>query len=376
LPVLFLDAVLNNPDLFESWFFSEATLLKTHGIILSVNIIMFTLGIALKIASINPGLSLNVRYNIIYKVSYLIIFIFFIGSVFSLYQLIDIILTNGYLKFHFTLASQKEKLVGIFHFNTLRYLVLGAFFYLYAKTKKRKFFLVLLPYIFFEMLAGGRTTSFIFILFIYLLLVKETGKIYLNRIFVILLLLLVSVLFSRSASLGRTNFDLLIISSMAFGEFINTFLTLPFIIENEYYLFRPFEEILFSLYSGVLPGFIIKGTYDALSSEEVGATIAAEIGKGFGLGSNAISELIINYGFSGIIFFPCLYLLISYIDNKTLRDSSFLIRFFLIIHLRLYMRQGFASLISVVYIFIMYLSIFYFSHHNYKRMQKRSMIKL
>jgi hypothetical protein len=365
-PVLFLDVVLRNQDLFNQWFFSESTLVGTHAIILCENIAIFAFSIMLKIGPTNLGLSLNNRYKIIYSISHFVIFIFFVCSLIAVFNVFLHILQNGYLKAYFTLNSLRGRLVEIFHFNSLRYLVLSAIFYLYAKDKNKKLFLSLVPYIIFEILGGKRTTVFIFIFFIYLLIAKETGKLYLKQIVVFMLLLSISVLFSRSASLGNDDFNLLGISSMVLGEFVNTFLTLPFIIENNYIFVRPLEEVVFSLYSGMLPGFIISGTYNALLAEALGEMLALKVGKGFGLGSNAISELIVSCGFSGIIFFPCIYLLIVYIDSKTLGDSNFLIRFFVIIQLRLYMRQGFPSLLSVVYIVLIYVSVFYFSHRDYK----------
>jgi hypothetical protein len=292
---------------------------------------------------------------------------FVASSVLAVCNIFSLIAQNGYVEAYFTLESLRGELVEKLHFNTLRYLVLSAVFYLYVKTKNKKLFLVLLPYIVFEIAGGKRTTVFIFILFIYLLIIKESGKLYLKWISIIMVLLLISVLFLRSAGLGNNDFTPASIASMAFGEFINTFLTLPFIIENKYYLFRPFEEIIFSGYSGILPGFLIKKTYEILSAKDLGVMLAAKIGKGFGLACNPISELIVNYGFTGIIFFPCIYILISYIDNKTLHDSNFLIRFFLIVQLRLYIRQGFPSLVSVVYIVLMYVSIFYFCHYKHKK---------
>lgn len=367
IPVLFLRTVESNPDLFGYFSFSMETLVQSQIIIVMESMILLILNANYVPQRFLNGFSVLCRHKSVYVLCKIIIFIFIITSWIALFAIINAIKTNGFIKAFFLLDELGDKYRKLFKFQTIRYVSVICVFYLFLKKKKFSLFLVFVPNIFFEVLAGKRTTAFLYILFIYIIYLKIYDK---PRLFVIgnvFVSLLISVLFSRMGSLnnGNLSFDLIISSMLA--EFINTFLTLPYILENDLIRCLPFPHVLYNLMCPILPGFIKTNIMQSSNFDEIGALLAEHIGKGFGFGSNCITYDLYSFGVFGLLCLPIMFVFIWSFDRIISKDCNFILRFFLIYQLRLYMRQGYESLAIVLFIAIFYNAIFYYLHRKYKR---------
>ena len=180
----------------------------------------------------------------------------------------------------------------------------------------------------------------------------------------VFIVLLVSVLFSRMGTLtnGNLSFDVLIASML--GEFVNTFLTIPFVLKENLLACLSLPHILYDFFCPILPGFVKTYIMQDPNYFEIGAFLAERIGKGFGLGSNCISYDLCSFGLLGIFGLPLIFIFIWSFDGILSKDCNFIIRFYLMYQLRLYMRQGYESLAIVFYIAIFYNGLFYFMHRK------------
>lgn len=367
IPVLFLHTVEINPDLFGYFSFSMETLVQSQIIIAMESMILLILNANYVPQRFLNGFSVLSRPKSVYALCKIIVFIFVITSCIALFAIINAIKANGFIKAFFLLDELGDKYRKLFKFQTLRYVSVVCVFYLFLKKKKFSLFLVFVPNIFFEVLAGKRTTAFLYILFVYIIYVKIYDK---PRLFVIgsiFVSLLMSVLFSRMGSLNNGNLSLDLIVASMLAEFINTFLTLPYILENDLTNCLEFPHVLYNLVSPILPGFIKTNIMQSSNFDEIGALLAGDIGKGFGFGSNCITYDLYSFGIFGLLCLPIMFVLICSLDRVISKDCNFMLRFFLIYQLRLYMRQGYESLAIVLFIAIFYNGLFYYLHRKYKR---------
>jgi hypothetical protein len=361
LPVLFVRTVLAHSDLFGLFVFSYETLSFTYLIVFITSIVIFGFSLRYKIPYLSIDFYILERNDYIYTFCKIIALLFVGTSLYALFKIFTIIKTQGFLLSYFLLDSEGDKYRTLFKFQTLRYFAISAIFYLYVQYKNKKIFLVFLPNILFEVLAGKRTTAFLFILFIYLIIVKKQGKMYLKNIGIVFIILLSSVLFSRMGTISNGKLTIELFLASMLGEFINTFLTLPYIIERNLLGSMSFQQIVYDSFSAFLPGTIKSSIYAGTNLQELGSVLASHINKGYGLGANVLTTFLCAFGPWGLLVTPMIFVLILYLDSIIIHDEYFLLRFYIIYQLRLFMRQGYESLAVVIYIFCFYCAFFYLS---------------
>lgn len=363
LPVLLFKTVLERPDLFGTFEFSITTQVYVHIICLAESVVVLVIFYIYSPCH-QTVLSIEKR-NVIIQVLIKFCLVFFaITSIMGIFELVWIIRTKGYLHSFFLLDEVGEKHRIKYKYATLRYIAVICCFYKYIESKDYKEFFYLIPNLIFEILAGKRTTAFLYVLFTYLVLVKERRKTYLKIIIPIIVGLLISVLFARMSSILQEDVtvDVLLASSLA--EFINTFLTLPYVIENHMYGELDFVQILFNFFSPVLPGFMKADIMSRVNYQEIGNALALSIGKGYGFASNVITYNLYTFGFGGVLIIPISMFILLMCEMSLSKGTNFIINFFLIYQMRLFIRQGNESIIVLFYIFFAYCAIFYFFSEN------------
>jgi hypothetical protein len=227
-------------------------------------------------------------------------------------------------------------------------------------TKRISIFFVFILLIIFETLSGERTNSFIYILFIYLISTKINRKSYIIYIVLIFAILLTGVLLTRAKGVTGNQDEGLSISIIG-GEFTNTFVTLPYILSRNL-LTQGFtiQRVLIQFVEGFLPGFI-----RASLDQSIGGELAEHIGRGYGLANNFITELFYLYGIAGIFIIPVYFLIFYYMDKQLSSDEHFIFKIISIFQVRLFVREGFVALTTIIYIIMIYSLIPYlFSKKN------------
>jgi hypothetical protein len=166
-------------------------------------------------------------------------------------------------------------------------------------------------------------------------------------------LLLIGVLFARSEAVGKNQKFILIV----FGEFIETFSTLPYIISEDLAGKGISVDALYQVYiSGLLPGFL----KSAIGGYSIGVELALRIGRGYGLACNFLTESLYLFGINGLfVIIPGFYLLFHVCDKYLNSDNCFLLKLIVILQIRLFVREGFPQLAVSLYIIMMYLIIPY-----------------
>lgn len=362
IPVLLMKTVEQNPDLFGHFSFPYEILVECQLIVLLESSLLMIFHGKYIPQPFKPGFSVLERYKIVNITCLVIVTVFFITSCIAFLGICNAIRTNGYLKAFFLLDELGDKYRKMFKFQTVRYIAVICVFYIFLKKKNFSVFLLFIPNIMFEILAGKRTTAFLYILFVYLVYIKITEKSKIVVIVSVFSVLLVSVLFSRMSSLSSDSISLDVIIASMLGEFVNTFLTIPYVLNDGLTGCISFTHVLYNLFCPILPGFIKTSIMNDPDFFEIGAFLAVHIKKGFGLGSNCISYDLCSFGFQGLLCLPCIYLLVWKLEEILSKDCNFMIRFYIIYQLRLYMRQGYESLAIVLYIAIFYNALFYFLH--------------
>lgn len=318
----------------------------------------------LKYPEYSYSTKINSRSLIIYFFAHVACFSFFALSLFALIDILRMLHKSNYFLSFFELDELGNYYEVKFHFYSFRYIIICSVFYLYAKKNEKKYLLYLLPNIIFEIITGKRTTAFIYVFFIYLIFCITNKKTYFKQLIITMSVLLFSVLFSRLSSQlfsphNRSDLNAIHLLVGASAEFLNTYLTLPFIIENNLVGTRGLLFAFYDMISGFLPGSLQLHIMESLSFYEWGDTIARYINLGYGFSCNAITFFLGLFGYVGIAGIPIVYFIIYLLDQKYYSLKKFLFSFFLIIQSRLFIRQGFPALASYFYISIVYVLFFY-----------------
>ena len=259
------------------------------------------------------------------------------------------------IRAYFIIREAGKDLEAMYHLRLVLYLLLSSSFYLYLKRIKVIFFIPLILIILFETLAGERTTAFIVLLYMYILYAVLKRTLALKLIIPLVFLLLIGVLFSRASALN-VKLDLNII----FGEFFETFTTLPYLIEHKLLGFGfNIERILSDYtYGSFIPGTIKENLVTYLS---VGGEMAKIIGRGYGLGSNFIFEQLFEFGPIGFLTSLIVPLLLIFFDRNLKCWNNLLIKILFVFQLRLYVREGISQFMIIFYIFIMYCFLLFYA---------------
>ena len=347
-------------EINKRWSFSEKTLtysrilVSFYNLFFSIYLYCFT--------KIDKKLKENIKirkiYNYIYLVSYTLELLSTIILLLSILKLITIIRNDKTYLAYFNIREAAELMEAKFHLRLFLYLLISASFYLFHKKRKLIFFVPLVLVVVFETLAGKRTTAFIVLLYLYILYAVSRKRLALKLIVPVMLILLIGVLFSRAEAIG-SKLDLNII----FGEFFESFTTLPYMIEynligSGFKIERVLADYTFASF---IPGTI---KTHLISYQSVGNEIAEIIGRGYGLGSNFIFEQLYEFNIFGLITSLIIPLVLIYIDKKLKGTDNIIIKIVFVFQLRLYIREGITQFLIIFYILILYFGVFYFSHRE------------
>ena len=349
-PCLFIE------EINKRWFFSQLTIDISRCIVfiynLSFSFILFSFCYGDK--TLSEAFLLKQRCLFVYQAALFIEVVSTCVILFAVLKLINIRSGISGLRAYFLIREAAESLEAKYHIRMILYLLISSSFYLFWYKRRIRYFLPLFGIIIFETLAGKRTTAFIVLLYLYVIYAISRKKLALKIIIPIMSVLLIGVLFVRAKAL-ESEMGL----SVVFGEFFETFTTLPYIVEKDLFgkgflLERVLSDYTFASF---LPGMLKVNIISYLSS---GSEIARYVGKGYGLGSNFISEQIFEFGLVGYITVFFVPLIIIYFDKMLKGINNLIIKIVFIFQLRLYVREGISQFMISFYIIILYQSFFYF----------------
>ena len=351
-PCLFIE------EINTRWGFTDNTLITSRCIVAIYNLFFaFFIFFFCKEDKtiIKDSLFIPPRYKIIYQFSCFVEMLSIVVIVIAIIQLLNVRKTAGAVGdySYFIVRGAALRFEAQYHIRMFLYMLIPASFFLYYKNKRLIYFLPLLLVAMFETLANQRTTAFIVLIYLYIMYVVNQKKLALKVIIPVLGVLLIGVLFVRAKALGVD-----LGWNIIFGEFFETFTTLPFIIEHNL-IGRGFnlERILSDCtYASFLPGTI---KTSILSYESVGVELAHMIGRGYGLGSNFISEQIYELGYAGFLSALFIPLVVVVLDKQLRGADNLLIKIIFVVQLRLFIREGITQFTVAFYILAMYFAIYY-----------------
>lgn len=342
------------------WNFSNQTLSLSRVLVFFYNI-FFTFLIT-KCCNVDKTIKQEIvikeRYSFVYILALAIEFFASFVIIVAILKLVSLRRATTGVAAYFKIRDYAGILEKSFHIRLFLYLLLSSSFYLYMKKRRIVFFMPLFLIVTFETLANQRTTAFIVLLYVYVMYVCIKKKLQIKIIVPLLFLLLIGVLFTRAAAL-MMNVDV----NIVFGEFFETFTTIPYMIEHNlmgagFNLERALCDYTFATF---IPGSI---RLAIASYKSTGAEMAMIIGRGYGLASNFIFEPVFQFGYLGFFISLFIPLLLVEFDIKLKGWGNLLIKVLFIFQLRLYIREGITQFMITFYIFLTYCGLFYFAHFN------------
>lgn len=276
---------------------------------------------------------LNVHYDTFNNISYFIKYLWIVILLYLIFAL-WISLTEGAFGKAF---MYNGKQTDPFKLKNLAYLLIPLSTYLFWYTKRYIFFIPNVIIIVLDLVSGSRTVAMIVLIPIIINICVHKRKLYLVPGFLFLSgMLLLGVLRSDNVVTGVPWYINVI------GEFRETYITLPLYITDIHYVGVAgiFEiaanlniGILQPLRAAILDNYTFAGTW-----------IANDIGRGYGLGSNLLTESL-YYGYFSIIIVISLFITFMSICHKLMcrlaPQHALVLICFLIVILRLMIREGF-----------------------------------
>lgn len=211
-----------------------------------------------------------------------------------------------------------------FKLRILMYCHFCSIFIIFWKKKTLKVLLPCLLYFIIDYSHGGRTVSLMTLLFCYYIYILKTQKTHIVFFLIIILLLLIAGIIQRSSS-----DELLWNLYMGGAEFSNTYLTTVYLVDHPDYRLDGLSYFIVSL-SKIFPG----GMVDKMLGfgEWYGNELSNDIGLGYGLAGNLITEGLVYGGMLFAIINPILIGLVCFFINKMRhRKELFFILFSLIL---------------------------------------------
>lgn len=356
IPSAFIETV----NIRENWMFSEETIIISRLLVSSIFLMYFGMYSSLYFVKTHRGLNDSDRISVVYVVAYFVYFLSFILTSMFIVNLIKNIHGNKFDTMYLELRNTGGFLEQKYHIKKMIYLGMASIYYLYLRDKKKRYFLLVPLFLIGDFLSGSRTNSFIYVIFVYFVLVKETGKTYLKQVVLAFAALLSLTMLTRASTLAKDGLSIISLVSFSMGEFFQTYLTLPYIIQNNLFGLGDIQNLSVNTFSSLLPGFIQSKLQIFTGFYGFGNDIAITIGRGYGLGCNYVTELLYSLGLWGLVFLPLIFIFIQILDDILYNDQYFIIKILIVIRLRLFLREGFPGFITVIYIFIMYFAFFFF----------------
>lgn len=177
-----------------------------------------------------------------------------------------------------------------FKLRIILYLHLCVIFVLFWKDKSLFWLLPCFLYLIIDYSHGGRTMSLLVILFSYFLLILKTEKHFLKFTIIVVFIMITSGLLQRTNADG--SFFWYIYSSGL--EFSNTYLTTVIYLDDMSIFEQSTSEYIIVSLSKVLPGGLVDKYLDF--GEWYGNGLSDQLGFGFGLAGNLITEALIYGG--------------------------------------------------------------------------------
>jgi hypothetical protein len=323
IPSLFVNEI----DYYFKWNFNPNSILKSHVL---VSIYMVYLYALLWLFS-SKRIVINDEY-VCWSPSILIKIIWYFISFYLIYVVYITYVIGGFLNSFQYDGVQDD----VFKLKNIAYLLLFISIYLFWATKKYIYFIPNVFIVILDVTAGSRTVALIALMPIIISFCIYQRKLYIiPGAFIVIGMSVLGALRADSGIIGVPWH----INGM--GEFREVYLTLPLYIGNRDYVgLEGLSNALSALSLGVLQpirSLILE------SNTFSGAYLAADIGRGYGLGANLLIDGL-YYGYIGLILTLLIFssiLILSYkmISNFKLVHSIYLITLFVII-LRLIIREG------------------------------------
>ncbi|MCT7481725.1 O-antigen polymerase [Aliarcobacter cryaerophilus] len=337
LPSYFVEEV----RYYYEWEFSDQDIFYSN--LLVANCALFFSFLLLKFNSVHLKIDTQKQ-----QVSSLIKIIWIIVTTYLIY-VVAIKYINGELFFNTNYLGVQDK----YKLKNIGYLLITISILYYASVRKFYVFIPNILVVVLDLLEGSRTTAIIVLVPMFITYSIYKSKTYLFPMVSLLSLMIV-------VGILRTSIDIEVIGIpwyiKALGEFRETYLTIPILISNENFvahgnifdwfssistpLLQPLREVL-------LNEFDLAGRY-----------AAREIGRGYGLGSNFITDslfygywfLLVTLFFMTVTFYGMYRLIFKLPTIYILIFSSYFIIF-----IRLVVREGFYySLNSMIFVLIIY----------------------
>lgn len=231
----------------------------------------------------------------------------------------------------------------------------------YWEKNKLVYFLPMLIISANDVAAGGRTLVFFAIFAIYLNMAIKNRKLYGKKIAILMLILLASVTLSRMADqkVDRYMSNYSNFAYQSIGEFVQPLNTLAYSIQYDFVAQDPVKDYIINSVQGLLPGFI--KVQLNLNDNYPGSMIAVDIGRGYGLGFNIMTEAYYYGGWLLFFFYPILLALGVMKFNELLlklKFPGFICLMYYLIYIRLFFREGWGTYLFIpIYLFLIYGSI-------------------
>lgn len=304
------------------------------------------------------------RFIIIFSKVFLLLS--FVILSFSLLKLITVfsslISSFKYLEFR----KSVELIRSSAHIKLISYVLLGTFYYcgLYKKKYRICFYFNFILIIIFEVFAGTRTTFFFIFIILYLLMVRISKRTHMRVLIVVAIFILFSSEIIRNIGLHTMKDDRNLIEKIfaGSGEFNNTFITIPYILNNHELLNKGEKiDLLGVLFNWIPP------IARLFNIDNPGNVYQQHIGRGIGYASNFISNGLYFFGYFSLFLFPFLIILLKKLDEifDIEQEDCFIIKLFMIVMVRNLCRESITAFNTVFYIIIIYLGwIIFFSRKN------------
>lgn len=283
------------------------------------------------------------------------------------------LLVTGYLLYVLTI----KYINGGLFFNTnylgvldtykiknIGYLLITISILYYASIRKFYVFIPNILVVILDLLQGSRTTAILVLIPIFITYSIYKSKTYIVPMFLLLCLMIVVGILRTSTDIEVSNIPWYI---KALGEFRETYLTIPILISNENFIGH---GNIFDWFSSISTPFL-QPLREALINEFnfSGIYAAVEIGRGYGLASNFITDsLFYGYGFLFvtlffmITIFYCIYKLMFKLPVIYILIFSS----YLIIFIRLIVREGlYYSFFTMIFVLLIY-ALPFLIMNNYK----------
>lgn len=361
-------------EINDNWGFSDRSIMLTRMLVTFYNLIFgFAYAFLGKCNYIEDKISITPRIKLTYQLAVLAEIM---GTFLFLLAILEMLrFRQGKSFAHYEkIRNYGVFLEGKYHVRTFLYILISSSFYLYYKDKKLIWFIPLFLVVMFETLCNARTTAFVVLLYLYTIYVMNRKRLELKIMIPICMGLLIGVLFVRNAFLSGgkgTKIPL----NMIFGEFFETFTTLPYIIDNDllgngFKLDRILCDYTFGFF---IPGGLRTKIFSNYVS--VGGELAHVIGRGYGLGNNFISESLFEFNVGAILIVPMYFFLFYLIDRRINNSQMLIFKVIFIFQLRLFIREGIPQLMLSLYIILIYVCFFYFTSINNKILILKSGLK-